>query len=204
VGIAGALLAAASGYTDFHETYGHERRLALLHGLLMTLVVVVMLVSLGMRLSGAHMLRLPAVELSTLAYLTALGAAYVGGHLPFGLGTMVNHNAFADGPADYVKVGAPSDFAEGRLVRVDAGGLPTLVVRLEGKLHAIGAVCSHAGGPLEEGKLDDCIVTCPWHASRFDVRDGSVKGGPATFSQPQLVTRERDGTVEVKLAHPLH
>jgi len=204
VGIAGALLAAASGYTDFHETFGNERRMALTHGLLMTLVVVLMLVSFGMRLSGLHLLRLPAIELSTLMYLVALGGAYVGGHLTFGVGTIVNRNAFADGPADYVKVGAPSDFPEGRMVRVDAKGLPVMLVRINGTLNAIGAVCSHAGGPLDEGKLEDCIVTCPWHGSRFDVTDGEVKGGPATFNQPQLLARERDGAVEVKLAHPLH
>ena len=204
VGIAGALLAAVSGYTDFHETIGNERRLALTHGLLMTLVVVLMLVSFAMRLVGVHALRLPAIELSTLMYLVALGGAYVGGHLTFGLGTMVNHNAFAEGPADYMKLGTPSDFAEGRMVRVDAKGLPVMVVRINGTLNAIGAVCSHAGGPLDEGKLGGCIVTCPWHASRFDVTNGEVKGGPATFSQPQLIVRESGGAVEVKLAHPLH
>jgi len=204
LGIAGALLAAASGYTDFHETYAHERRIALTHGVLMTFIVVVMLVSLGMRLWGGHAARLPAVDLSTLAWLMTLFGAYIGGHLTLGLGTVVNRNAFAEGPADYTRVGAPTDFPEGKLVRVDAQGLPTLVVRIQGKVQAIGAVCSHAGGPLDDGKLDGDVVTCPWHGSRFCLADGRVKGGPATFSQPQLVVRETDGAVEVKLAHPLH
>jgi nitrite reductase/ring-hydroxylating ferredoxin subunit/uncharacterized membrane protein len=204
LGIAAALLAAASGYTDFHETYAQERRMAMTHGLLMTLIVVVMLLSLGMRLWGGHASRLPAIELSTLGWLMTLFGAYIGGHLTFGLGTVVNHNAFVDGPAEYTRVGAPSDFPEGKLVRIDAGGLPTLVVRVQGTLQAIGAVCSHAGGPLDEGKLDGDVVTCPWHGSRFCVADGRVKGGPATFNQPPLVVRERDGAVEVKLAHPLH
>lgn len=204
IGILAALLAAASGWTDFHETYGHERRLAVTHGSLMTLVIVVMVVSLGMRAWGGDGARLPAVELSTIGYLVALATAYVGGHVTFGLGTMVNHNAWAEGPADFVRVGASADFPEAKMVRVDAGGLPTMVVRIDGKLNAIGAVCSHAGGPLDEGKLENCIVTCPWHGSKFDVRDGAVKGGPATFSQPQLVVRETNGAVEVKLEHPIH
>ncbi len=203
IGVLAALLAFASGWTDFHETYGHERRLAVTHGSLMTLVIVAMIVSFGMRLGGSA-IHLPAIALSTIAYLVALATAYVGGHITFGLGTMVNHNAFAEGPTDFVNVGKSADFPEAKMVRVDAGGLPTLVVRIDGRLNAIGAVCSHAGGPLDEGKLENCIVTCPWHASRFDVRDGQVKGGPATFSQPQLVVRENDGAVEVKLEHPLH
>ena len=83
----------------------------------------------------------------------------------------------------------------------EAGGLPAVIVRREGLLHAMGAVCSHAGGPLHEGKLDGDVVTCPWHASQLRFADRRVVGGPATFDQP-LVVRER-GVVEVKVAFPL-
>lgn len=204
VGTLAALAAFASGWTDFHPTYGHERRLAVTHGSLMTLVIVAMIVSFVMRLGGGGEPHVSAIVLSTIAYVVALATAYIGGHVTFGLGTMVNHNAFAEGPMDFVKVGTSSDFPEAKMVRVYAGGLPALVVRIDGNLNAIGAVCSHAGGPLDEGKLESCIVTCPWHASQFDVRDGRVKGGPATFSQPQFLVREAGGTVEVKLEHPLH
>lgn len=36
------------------------------------------------------------------------------------------------------------------------------------------------GGPLDEGKLEGKIVTCPWHGSRFSIEDGKVIRGPAT------------------------
>ena len=39
--------------------------------------------------------------------------------------------------------------------------------------------CTHAEGPLNEGDIEGSQVTCPWHASVFDVRDGSVVVGPA-------------------------
>lgn len=204
IGLAGALLSALAGYTDFHDTAGQERRTALTHGLTMTTVIVIQAVSLGLRWWGDSHVHLLAVVLASGGYLLALAGAYVGGHLAFGFGTMVNHNAFADGPADYVAVGKSDEFAEGRLRRVDAGGLPVLMVRNHGVLNAIGAVCSHAGGPLDEGKLDGDCVVCPWHGSRFLVSDGRVKGGPATFPQPPLLVREQDGTVEVRLAYPLH
>lgn len=202
VGIGGAVLAAASGYTDFHETFGHERRTGVLHGLAMTLVLVVELLSLGLRI-WAPPARPAAIGLSTAGWLIALGAAYVGGHLTFGMGTAVNHNAFADGPNDYVRVGTREDFPEGEMRRVDAAGLPVVIVRRTGLLHAMGAVCSHAGGPLEQGKLEGGEVICPWHGSRFCFDDGRVMGGPATFGQPPLQVRERGGVVEVKLVHPL-
>ncbi|MGQ0668769.1 MAG: hypothetical protein ACT4PO_03690 [Actinomycetota bacterium] len=47
-------------------------------------------------------------------------------------------------------------------------------------------------------------MTCPRYGSSFSVTDGSIKGGPAAFPQPQLEVRERDGKMEVGLAEPLH
>ncbi|HEX6489510.1 MAG TPA: Rieske 2Fe-2S domain-containing protein [Candidatus Dormibacteraeota bacterium] len=204
VGLLVALAAALSGYTDFHETYGHERRTAVTHGLTMTAVIAVFALSLALRWwggPGAHVL---AVVLSTLAYIGAQAGAYIGGHLAFGLGTMVNRNAFVEGPAEFVAVGSPADFPEGVMRRVDAGGMPALLVRRQGELCAIGAVCSHAGGPLDEGELNGDTVTCPWHGSRFSVCSGRVEGGPATFDQPGFLVREQDGKVEVRLAQPQH
>ena len=202
IGIAAAILAAMTGYTDHHETVGHERRAATVHGLTMTVVVVVELISMGMRL-WAPDVRMAAIVLATGAWLLALVGAYVGGHLTFAMGTVVNHNAFFEGPMEFVRVGSREDFPEGEMRRVEAQGLPVVIMRREGLLHAIGAVCSHAGGPLQEGKLEGEVVTCPWHYSRFRFGDGKVVGGPATFDQPLLRVRERGGAVEVKLVHPL-
>lgn len=202
IGIAGAILAALTGYTDFHETSGHERRTALVHGMTMSGVLVLELASLAMRLAPAD-LRTPAVLVSTLGWLFAMGGAYVGGHLTFGLGSAVNRNAFEEGPGDYVRVGVRDDFPEGQVRRVHAAGLPVAILRRRGLLHAIGAVCSHAGGPLDEGAVEGEVVTCPWHGSKFRFTDGRVTCGPATFDQPPLLVRERGGVVEVRLAHPL-
>ncbi|MFN2568897.1 MAG: Rieske 2Fe-2S domain-containing protein [Candidatus Dormibacteria bacterium] len=205
VGILGAVLAAATGYTDFHETFGQERRYALAHGLLMTMALVFDVVSIALRTwagGGAHGL---AVGLATAGFLVAAGSAWLGGHLVFGLGTMVNRSAFLEGgPEDFVPVGSSEDFAEGRMRAVDAGGMSVLMLRRRGRLCAISDVCSHAGGPLHEGEFDGAVVTCPWHQSRFRVSDGRVVGGPATFDQPALTVREQSGSVEVKLEHPLH
>ena len=202
IGTLAALGAAVTGYTDFHETYGLERRWALTHGLIMTVVVVIEIVSLGVRWAGNH----PAgAVLATIAVLLAMAGMFFGGHLSFGFGTMVNRNAFTEGPSEeFVTVGNAADFPENAMKRVDAGGMPALVIRLDGKLCAIGAVCSHAGGPLDEGELKGRTVTCPWHGSKFDVCSGQVKGGPANFDQPRFEVRERDGQVELKLPEPLH
>jgi nitrite reductase/ring-hydroxylating ferredoxin subunit len=63
------------------------------------------------------------------------------------------------------------------LVRVD--GQAVAVYNVGGTFFATQSECTHAGGPLEEGDLAGCIITCPLHGSRFDVTSGQVVEGPA-------------------------
>jgi nitrite reductase/ring-hydroxylating ferredoxin subunit len=70
--------------------------------------------------------------------------------------------------------------AEGRAVRVLANGTPVAVFRIGGNLYGLDARCNHVGGPLDQGAIAGSEVTCPWHHSVFDVRDGKVVHGPAT------------------------
>lgn len=204
VGVIAAAVAVASGYTDFQETVGHERRLALTHGLTMTLVFIVEVVSVFLRWLGGPGAHPAAVGLATAGFVLVILGGYIGGHVVYSMGTVVNRNAFYNGPEDFVDVGASDDFPEDAMRRVMVEDLPALLTRQRGTLCAIGAVCSHAGGPLEEGTLENGRVTCPWHGSIFDVCTGAVKGGPATFDQPQLLVREDGGRVSVKPAVPLH
>ena len=53
------------------------------------------------------------------------------------------------------------------------------VFNVAGTFYATQNECTHARGPLCEGKLDGSTVTCPWHGSRFDVSTGAVVLGPA-------------------------
>ena len=81
--------------------------------------------------------------------------------------------------------------------------VPLVLMKRGGEVLALNATCSHLGGPLAEGKLvDEWCVECPWHASRFDFRDGSVTRGPAAYPQPKYETRVRDDMVEARLARP--
>lgn len=202
IGLLVALGAVLTGYTDFHDTYGLERRAAVLHGLTMTVVFVIEAISLALRWFGGPQAHVAAVVIATVGLLLAMLGMYLGGHVVYGFGTMINRNAFAEPPSKPVEIGVPSDFPEGAMKRVEAGSVPVLVTRLDGKLYAISATCSHAGGPLDEGKLDHDVVTCPWHGSKFCVRDGAVRGGPATFGQPAWKVDERDGKVSVLSQQP--
>ena len=54
------------------------------------------------------------------------------------------------------------------------------------------------GGPLNEGKREGNIVTCPWHGSQFDLCSGKVVRGPASTPERRFEARLRDGWVEVR------
>jgi nitrite reductase/ring-hydroxylating ferredoxin subunit/uncharacterized membrane protein len=197
VGLVGAVISIATGTTDWNDTYGKERRVGIAHGIINTIATLVYVVALVLRLTGHQF---SGFILSTIGLVILFLGAYLGGEMVFGKGTQVNHTAWQESPEDFVAVAEETAVEEGKLQRAEANGMPVLLVRLKGTIYAIAATCTHAGGPLDEGTLDGDVVVCPWHGSRFCVRDGEVRGGPATFPQVRFETRVREGKVEVRRA----
>lgn len=76
--------------------------------------------------------------------------------------------------AGFQKVANKKGLKEGGLLRVDLGGRPIVLAMVRGKIYAMDAVCSHEGGPLEDGTLDGFELKCPWHYALFDVRTAKV------------------------------
>src|SRR4030095_1712676 len=71
------------------------------------------------------------------------------------------------------------DVADGKMLLGHAFGEAVLVARRGDELFAIGATCTHYGGPLAKGLMVDCTVRCPWHHARFDLRTGEAIAAPA-------------------------
>ena len=70
------------------------------------------------------------------------------------------------------RVAAAADVIEGALHKAEVGGQRILLTRIGGKVHAVVDRCPHLGMSLAKGKLENRVVTCPWHNSRFDFCDG--------------------------------
>jgi nitrite reductase/ring-hydroxylating ferredoxin subunit/uncharacterized membrane protein len=138
-------------------------------------------------------------RLLALAGGAALAAAgYLGGNLSFAEGIGVDHTVFEDGPEEWTDVLAADALADDEPQCVQADGTAVMVVRHQGTVYALSEHCSHLGGPLHEGEIADCTVTCPWHESVFDLRDGSLIHGPAAYPQPAWDVRTRAGRLEVR------
>jgi nitrite reductase (NADH) small subunit len=71
-----------------------------------------------------------------------------------------------------IKVAAVTEIPPGTSKEVMAGDQVVALFNIEGTFHALDGVCPHAGGPLGEGTLTGCVVTCPWHGWQFDVTTG--------------------------------
>lgn len=54
------------------------------------------------------------------------------------------------------------------------GDVDILVANVGGVLYAMRSKCNHMGGPLQKGKLDGNVITCPWHGSKWDVTTGKL------------------------------
>ncbi|MFL6599060.1 MAG: FAD-dependent oxidoreductase [Chthoniobacterales bacterium] len=83
-----------------------------------------------------------------------------------------------EGP-DFEKGYDTRNVRDGTILLGHAFGEPVLVARRGDELFAIGATCTHYGGPLAKGLMVDCTVRCPWHHARFDLRTGEAIAAPA-------------------------
>lgn len=76
-------------------------------------------------------------------------------------------------------------------------GEPVILVRRGAEVFAIGATCSHYGGPLADGLVVDDTVRCPWHHACFSLRSGEALGAPALSPVAAYDIVQRAGEVRV-------
>ncbi len=87
------------------------------------------------------------------------------------------------------------ELPEGGAKVVHLGGEQVALFNSGGQVYAIGNRCSHANGPLAEGRLEGTAVTCPWHDSQFDITTGEPLRTPARTPVPCYQVKVEDGTV---------
>ncbi|MCW2525547.1 MAG: hypothetical protein JWM76_407 [Pseudonocardiales bacterium] len=195
LGTAAAIPAALTGANDWLTTTDGEQRVGLVHALLNYTAIGLYgaswlvrrrdhdRVGAGLALAGAGV---------------AGSAGWLGGHLSYAMGVGVDTTAFQRYPSEWTDAAADAEVVEGRALSIEIDGVPLLLTRLDGQVHALADRCTHRGGPLHEGPIEDGCITCPWHDSVFSLADGSVVRGPATRPQPTLLVRRVGAQLQVK------
>ena len=190
--------AALAGLTDHKDIDpGDERNVATLHGTINLVGTVLYTVAFIVRLTGGVG---TARVLSLIGFVLLASGAYIGGHLVYKFGVMVNHNAFAPGrrAKEFTAVLPAADLPEATPTRAMLGPTALVLVRRGDVVHALKETCSHAGGPLAQGTLSGDAIVCPWHGSTFRLSDGAVRHGPAGTRQVAYAARINEGQVEVQ------
>jgi apoptosis-inducing factor 3 len=90
------------------------------------------------------------------------------------------------------------DLPDGGMLAGHAGGEAVLVVRRGDDVFAVGAICTHYGGPLAEGLVVDETVRCPWHHACFSLRSGAALRAPALNPVSCFRVERRNGSVYVQ------
>jgi 3-phenylpropionate/trans-cinnamate dioxygenase ferredoxin component len=94
---------------------------------------------------------------------------------------------------------APSDsIASGDYAQLEVDGALVAVFNIHGTFYAIEDTCTHDGGELAGGAVEDDVVICPRHGARFCLRTGAALTPPAYEPVRTFETRVNDGVVEVK------
>ncbi|MEZ4239280.1 MAG: Rieske 2Fe-2S domain-containing protein [Myxococcota bacterium] len=79
------------------------------------------------------------------------------------------------GPApgdDRIPLVPVDEVPPGTVIEVVAGDRSLAVANVDGELIVVDGTCPHAGGPLGDGHLEGCTLTCPWHGWSYDLRTG--------------------------------
>ena len=102
----------------------------------------------------------------------------------------------------FQKVANKHSLKEGDMLKVEANGKQIVLSMVEGKVYTIDEICTHEGGPLDEGELNGYDLKCPWHYAVFDVRNGKVSDATVWATNLNSYTVKIDETNGDILVNP--
>jgi len=200
-GAAGAVMAVATGVADWQHLNGRDRRVGLVHGMANATSLSLNLASIVLRGRGR---RSAGQWASGAAWACMAIGGYLGGHLVYRRRAAVDHADRSPEPREFKAV-LPLAGLEEKLPRrvavwdeVARQEIGIVLVKQGERVHAMGARCSHAGWPLDQGWVLDGALVCPWHGSQYDLETGQPVSGPSTCPQPRYQVRLGGGMVEIR------
>jgi nitrite reductase/ring-hydroxylating ferredoxin subunit len=87
---------------------------------------------------------------------------------------------------DYVEAGKVNEISNGQMKHVKINGKEIVIANLDGKFYAFADRCGHMNARLSRGNINQNIVTCPFHAAKFDITSGKKTGEPVLEIPPGM------------------
>ncbi len=100
--------------------------------------------------------------------------------------------------AEFVNIATIDELKPGERMVVELGRHWVALFNVEGTFYAIDDVCTHDDGPLADGELDGCIITCPRHGATFDIRNGKVLSPPALVDVQSYEVQIQGENIQVR------
>jgi nitrite reductase/ring-hydroxylating ferredoxin subunit len=99
---------------------------------------------------------------------------------------------------EFIKVASTGEIAEGKSKAFQIGEHDVVVFKYQGSYYGLRRWCTHMGGDLSQGTIEDKVVTCPRHGSQFDITTGKNLRGPK-MGPIQLSSTADETTYPVKV-----
>ncbi|MES2355898.1 MAG: non-heme iron oxygenase ferredoxin subunit [Pseudomonadota bacterium] len=100
--------------------------------------------------------------------------------------------------SEWIDVAPADNLPPGSWLTLDLNGEEIAVFNVQGNYYAVENICSHDGGLLTGGKLEDHQVICPRHGARFSILTGEAMSPPAYEPIATFPTRLESGMVQIK------
>jgi metal-sulfur cluster biosynthetic enzyme/nitrite reductase/ring-hydroxylating ferredoxin subunit len=104
--------------------------------------------------------------------------------------------------SEFVAVAKTSDLTDPGQMLLEVEDKVVVLFRVGGEYFCIDDVCTHDGGPLSEGRLEDHAIACPRHGAKFDIRTGQALTMPATVDTAAHEVKVEGNEIFVRLCEP--
>ena len=162
LGALAAVPAVVSGLSDWADSYGPERRVGLVHA-------AANVTGLGLFAASMVAGHRSARRLRLLGLAAVSAGGYLGGHLSFGRGVGVDHQAFLEKPGEWTDALAADSLEEATPTFAEAGGARVDVYKRQSRpstralphtSQAIGARTVTVRGPFRSGWSKQAKTRC--------------------------------------------
>src|SRR5262245_10055893 len=103
---------------------------------------------------------------------------------------------------DFVRVAKTTDLSDPGQTLLEVEDRIVVLFKVVRQYFCIDDVCTHDGGPLSEGRLDDHTIACPRHGAKFDIRTGKALTMPATVDTAAHEVKIEGDDILVRLCQP--